>query len=77
MSLRCELRDFLDYHGIEYYGVVGPIRGSKHCSVYIRKSDLDQFQSLDGKGNEYHNFYFSRIYEFEDSVQFNVSCIKR
>lgn len=77
MSLRCELRDFLDYHGIEYYGVVGPIRGSKHCSVYIKKSDLDQFRSLDGKGNGYHNFYFSRIYEFEDSVQFNVSCIKR
>ena len=77
MSLRCELRDFLDYHGIEYYGVLGPIRGSKHCSVYIKKSNLDQFRALDGKGNRYHNFYFCVISEFENSVQFNVSCIKR
>ena len=76
MDLKQKLSHCLRYHGIEFYGVQGPIRGSKICSVYIKKSSMDKFLSLKEVSYFNYQFWFSKDCEFEDSIKFNVNCIR-
>ena len=76
LSLKAKLEMFLNHYGIDYYGVQGPIRGSKICSVYIKKSSLDRLMNLKGTSYFSYTFWFSKDHEFEDSIKFNVNCIR-
>jgi hypothetical protein len=58
----------------EFYGVQGAIRGSKCISVYVKKTHRDEFEKLNGKSDRYHSYYMSKMWEFDDAIQYNINC---
>ena len=75
-NLKSELTEFLKDNGVEFFGVEGPERGSKICSVYIKSNEVDKIKNLSGKGNRFHNFYFSCAYWVDSSAKYMVNCKK-
>lgn len=77
-SLKTSFTYFLEDNGFtEFYGVNGAIRGSKCISVYVKKIHRDEFEKLSGKSDEHHSYYISKMWEFDDAIQYNVNCVKR
>lgn len=76
-DLKHEVFFFLVNHNCPHYGIEGPIRGSKCCSVYIRKTDKERFENLHGLEGRYHRFYFSPMYEFNDCIKYNINCVRK
>jgi hypothetical protein len=58
----------------EFYGVQSAIRGSKCISVYVKKSHQEEFEKLNGKSDGYHSYYMSKMWEFDDAIQYNINC---
>lgn len=76
-SLKTSFTYFLEDNGFtEFYGVQGAIRGSKCISVYVKKTHRDEFEKLSGKSDGYHLYYMSKMWEFDDAIQYNVNCVK-
>lgn len=77
-SLKTSFTYFLENNGFyEFYGVEGAARGSKCISVYIKKPHQVEFEKLNGKSDGYHSYYMSKAWEFDDSIKYNVSCVRR
>lgn len=76
-SLKTSFTYFLEDNGFtEFYGVGGAVRGSKCISVWVKKTHRDEFEKLSGKSDGYHSYYMSKMWELDDSIQYNVNCIK-
>lgn len=76
-SLKEELKHTLENNGFfNAYGIDGPIRGSKICSLYIYKKDEEEFKKLYGIKSKRHQFWFSKSYEVNDSIKYSVNCVK-
>ena len=76
-SLKACFTHFLEDNGFtEFYGVESAIRGSKCISVFIYKSSVEEFEKLQGKSDGYRSYYMMKIWESEDSIKYNVSCVK-
>lgn len=76
-SLKACFTHFLEDNGFtKFYGVEGAIRGSKCISVFIYKLSVEEFEKLQGKSDGYRSYYMMKIWESEDSIKYNVSCVK-
>lgn len=76
-SLKTCFTHFLEDNGFtEFYGVESAIRGSKCISVFIYKSSIEEFEKLQGKSDGYRSYYMMKIWESDDSIKYNVSCVK-
>ena len=74
-SLKTSFTFFLEDNGFtEFYGVQSAIRGSKCISVYVKKSHQEEFEKLNGKSDGYHSDYMSKMWEFDDAIQYNINC---
>lgn len=74
-SLKTSFTFFLEDNGFtEFYGVQSAIRGSKCISVYVKKSHQEEFEKLSGKSDGYHSYYMSKMWEFDDVIQYNINC---
>lgn len=74
-SLKTSFTYFLEDNGFtEFYGVQNAIRGSKCISVYVKKSHQEEFEKLSGKSDGYHSYYMSKMWEFDDAIQYNINC---
>lgn len=77
-SLKTSFTYFLEDNGFyEFYGVEGAIRGSKCISVYVKKTYQDEFEKLSGKSDKYYSYYMSKTWEFDNSIKYNVSCVRK
>lgn len=76
-SLKTCFTYFLEDNGFtEFYGVESAIRGSKCISVFVRKPFEKEFEKLQSKSDGYRSYYMMKIWESEDSIKYNVSCVK-
>lgn len=76
-SLKMAYTHFLENNEfVNFFGIVGAIRGSKCISVYIYKNAKQEFEKLNGGSDGYRRYWVMPIWEGEDSIQYNVSCIK-
>lgn len=74
-SLKTSFTFFLEDNGFtEFYGVQSAIRGSKCISVYVKKSHQEEFEKLNGKSDGHHSYYMSKMWEFDDAIQYNINC---
>lgn len=74
-SLKTCYTHFLYSNGFtQFFGVVGPIRGSKIISVYVRKEYKQEFEKLDGRSDGYRRYWIMPVWESYDSIKYSVSC---
>ena len=76
-NLKSELTYFLEENGIkDFFGVEGPERGSKICSVIVKHEEVENIKKLHGKSNGLHEFYFSCKWWLDTTAKFVVNCKK-
>lgn len=73
-GLKQELTEFLRDNGVEFFGVEGPVRGSKICSVLVKHNEVEKIKALHGKNNKIHEFYFTCSWWLDTTAKFMVNC---
>ena len=74
-NLKASYTHFLEDNNFTgFFGVEGPIRGSKIISVYIRKDSKVEFEKLNGHSDGYRRYWVMPIYESENCIKYSVSC---
>lgn len=75
--LKMAYTHFLENNGfMNFSGIDGAIRGSKCISVYIYKDAKQEFEKLNGGSDGYRRYWVIPIWEGEDFIRYNVSCVK-
>lgn len=76
-SLKTAYTHFLENNGfVDFFGIDSAIRGSKCISIYIYKDAKQEFEKLNGGSDGYRRYWIMPIWVGEDSIQYNVSCVK-
>ena len=76
-NLKASYTHFLENNGFtRFFGIDGPIKGSKIISVYVYKDSKIEFEKLNGKSDGYRRYWVMPIYESENCIKYSVSCRK-
>jgi hypothetical protein len=75
-GLKQELTEFLRNNGVEFFGVEGPGRGSKICTVLVKHDEVEKIKALNGKNNKIHEFHFTCSWWLDTTAKYIVNCKK-